>query len=138
MERFLTVKKFCLARFTINRHNSTSLHFIRARTHHSLISCVYPCVFYIFSFSNLNCSLSHDENKEIEREWNEVPFYVNWREENNRKKNMLLAKIHALWNGWKNKWRGDGPIADEKTTTSVDDDNDNNSNNKKTKRTINK
>lgn len=29
---------------------------------------------------------------------NRISFYVNWRKE--EKENMLLAKIHALWNGW--------------------------------------
>lgn len=98
-------EKICLARFTINRHNSTSLHFIRARTHHFLISCVFVCVYpCVFFFSNLNCSLSWREKNGKER--NEVPFYVNWRAENSRRKNMLLAKIHALCNGWKTSEEG--------------------------------
>lgn len=98
-------EKICLARFTINRHSSTSLHFIRARTHHSLISCVYSRVFLLLFFLEFKLFTFMTREKN-EREKNEVPFYVNWREENNRRKNMLLAEIHALWNGWKTSEEG--------------------------------
>lgn len=80
------------AHVTINRQ-LTSLHFIRARTHHFLISgCLFsPRILKWKQNENEKHAGWREEQKTTTTLW--ISFYVNWRAENNSKeKNMLLAK----------------------------------------------